>query len=266
MAELPFVMIATALAVVIALTLLWSLSVALKDASIIDIFWGPGFVLIAWVAFLFSDGVDARKWLLATLATLWGLRLGVYLALRNIGHGEDPRYVAMRKRAEANGQSFARRSYTRVYLLQGVIMWIVSLPLQLGQTYNTPSSLGLAAIIGTALFAIGFLFEAVGDFQLSRFKTDPANKGQVMDRGLWRYTRHPNYFGNACLWWGIFVVSCENLVGLWGLISPVLMTFLLLKVSGVSLLEQSLKDTKPAYRDYVQRTSAFFPRPPKQSV
>ncbi|MEO0580414.1 MAG: DUF1295 domain-containing protein, partial [Pseudomonadota bacterium] len=111
MAELPFVMIATALAVVIALTLLWSLSVALKDASIIDIFWGPGFVLIAWVAFLFSDGVDARKWLLATLATLWGLRLGVYLALRNIGHGEDPRYVAMRKRAEANGQSFARRSY-----------------------------------------------------------------------------------------------------------------------------------------------------------
>ncbi|MEO0578629.1 MAG: DUF1295 domain-containing protein, partial [Pseudomonadota bacterium] len=140
------------------------------------------------------------------------------------------------------------------------------LPLQLGQTYNTPSSLGLAAIIGTALFAIGFLFEAVGDFQLSRFKTDPANKGQVMDRGLWRYTRHPNYFGNACLWWGIFVVSCENLVGLWGLISPVLMTFLLLKVSGVSLLEQSLKDTKPAYRDYVQRTSAFFPRPPKQSV
>ena len=263
MAELPFVMIASAVAVFVALTLLWGISVAIRDASIIDIFWGPGFVLIAWVAFLFSDGVDERKWLLATLASLWGLRLGIYLALRNLGHGEDYRYQAMRQRAEEQGKSFAFRSYSRVYLLQGVIMWIVSLPLQLGQTYNSPAELGWLAYVGTAIFAVGFLFEAVGDFQLSRFKANPANKGEVMDQGLWRYTRHPNYFGNACLWWGIFIVSIENPVGWWGLISPVLMTFLLLKVSGVSLLEKSLEDKKPAYRAYIERTSAFFPLPPK---
>ncbi|MEM8983740.1 MAG: DUF1295 domain-containing protein [Pseudomonadota bacterium] len=263
MAELPFVMIASAVAIVVTLTALWLVSVVVKDASIIDIFWGPGFVLVAWVAYLFSDGVEARKLLLATLATVWGLRLGIYLAWRNLGHGEDPRYQAMRERAEQAGKNFALTSYARVYLLQGTVMWIVSLPLQLGQTYNTPEVLGPLAWLGSAVFAIGFLFEAFGDYQLAAFKADPAHKGLVMDRGLWRYTRHPNYFGNACLWWGIFLVSVENSVGWWGLISPVFMTFLLLKVSGVSLLEKSLSETKPAYRDYVERTSAFFPLPPK---
>ncbi|MEM1262544.1 MAG: DUF1295 domain-containing protein [Pseudomonadota bacterium] len=263
MAELPFVMIATAIAIVLALTALWLVSVVIKDASIIDIFWGPGFVLTAWVAYLFSDGIEARKLLIAGLATLWGLRLGIYLAWRNLGHGEDPRYQAMRERAEQAGKNFAVRSYARVYLLQGAVMWIVSLPLQIGQTYDTPDSVGVLAWIGTAIFAIGFLFEALGDYQLAAFKGNPANKGQVMDRGLWRYTRHPNYFGNACLWWGIFIVTLENPVGWWGIIAPVLMTFLLLKVSGVSLLEKSLSETKPAYRDYVARTSAFLPLPPK---
>lgn len=263
MLEWPLVLSSTALAVWGALTVLWVWSVAIRNASIIDIFWGPGFALIAVVSWLTTDGDPTRKALLLILTSLWGLRLGIYLARRNIGHGEDVRYVAMRERAENAGKNFARTSYLRVYMLQGVIMWLVSLPIQFGMMPSEPAAPGLLAILGIALFSIGFLFEAIGDWQLARFKADPTNRGQVMDRGLWRYTRHPNYFGNACLWWGLFLVAAEAGATWLTVLSPIIMTFLLLKVSGVALLEKSLAQTKPAYQDYVRRTSAFLPRPPR---
>ena len=239
-----------------AMFVLWLVSLPLRNASIVDIFWGPGFGLIALVTFFVADGLLERRLLLTVLTCAWSLRLGVYLALRNIGHGEDPRYVAMRNRREAAGGSFALFSLASVFGLQGVLMWLISWPVQLGQLGDAP--LGLAAATGVILWAIGFLFEAVGDLQLRRFKANPNNLGKVMDRGLWRYTRHPNYFGNACLWWGLWLIASET-APLWTLISPILMTLLLLKVSGVSLLEKSLKASKPGYADYVRRTSSFFP-------
>ncbi len=260
--------IQTVLAATLAITLacmiaLWLLSLPLRNASIVDIFWGPGFGIIAFAAYFMADGAEPRQILLTALTAAWAARLGIYLAWRNIGHGEDPRYRRMREKTEAAGGNFAIASLARVFLLQGVLMWLISMPVQIGQMYAEPPALGWVAAVGATLWLIGFLFEAVGDWQLARFKADPANRGEVMDRGLWRYTRHPNYFGNACLWWGLFVIACENPVGLWTVFAPIGMTWLLLKVSGVSLLERSLSRTKPKYQDYVRRTSAFFPLPPK---
>ncbi|MEM7278074.1 MAG: DUF1295 domain-containing protein [Pseudomonadota bacterium] len=263
MSELPFVLITTASVVLACVFVLWVISVAIKNASIIDIFWGPGFAIIAWVAWAFSDGDELRKFVLAGLTSLWAARLGIYLAIRNLGHGEDPRYQAMRRRAEKNGKNFGLRSLLSIFVLQAVLMWFISLPIQIGQMYQTPPAFGWVAIIGIILFAIGFLFEALGDWQLRVFKANPNNNGKVMDTGLWRYTRHPNYFGNACLWWGLYLIASENMAGALTIASPVFMTFLLLKVSGVSLLEKSLTQTKPQYADYVQKTNAFFPGPPK---
>lgn len=263
MTELPYLLTSTAVAVLVVMTLLWILSAAIKNASIVDIFWGPGFALIAITAFLTSDGLYERKVLLTALTTLWGLRLGLYLAARNLGHGEDPRYVRMRFKAEKAGKNFTASSFLSVFVLQGIIMWFISLPVQIAQAAATPDKLGILALVGTIIFLIGFGFEAIGDWQLARFKAEESNKGQVMDRGLWRYTRHPNYFGNACLWWGLFLIAAETPVVWLTILSPVLMTFLLLKVSGVALLEKSLSKAKPGYREYIRKTSAFIPRPPK---
>ena len=239
-----------------------SVRLPLKNVSIVDIFWGPGFAVIAMATWLLSEGNDDRKWLLTLLTTVWAARLGIYLAVRNIGHGEDYRYAKWRTEADEKGQNFALRALLRVFLLQGVIMWIISLPVQLGQLPAEPA-LGWMAALGTLVWLIGFSFEALGDWQLRQFKADPDNKGKVMDQGLWRYTRHPNYFGNACLWWGLWFVAAEA-APLWTAISPAIMTFLLMKVSGVSLLEQSLKSSKPGYETYVKSTNAFFPGLPRR--
>jgi len=263
MQELPLVLATTLVVTLICFFVLWLLSIPLKNASIVDIFWGPGFGVIAVVTWFVADGVPAQQNLLTALTVIWAARLGLYLAWRNIGHGEDPRYQRMREKTEAAGGNFVTASLFKVFLLQGILMWLISMPVQVGQVYDEPAGLGILAAIGALLWLVGFLFEAVGDWQLARFKADPANKGEVMDRGLWRYTRHPNYFGNACLWWGLFVIACANPVGLWTVYAPVAMTWLLLRVSGVSLLERSLKKTKPKYAEYVRRTSAFFPLPPK---
>ena len=263
MQELLPVLSATLLVTLACMFVLWLISIPLRNASIVDIFWGPGFGVIAVVTWWLADGVEARQNLLTVLTVVWALRLGGYLAWRNLGHGEDPRYRRMREKTEKAGGNFALASLVKVFLLQGILMWVISMPVQVGQMYARPAELGIVAGVGALLWLIGFLFEAVGDWQLARFKADPENEGEVMDRGLWRYTRHPNYFGNACLWWGLFIIACENPVGLWTVFAPVLMTWLLLKVSGVSLLERSLKKTRPKYEDYVRRTSAFFPLPPK---
>jgi len=239
----------------------WLVSVAVRNASIVDIVWGLGFVAVAWAVRLTSDGNDARQNLLVALTSIWGLRLSGYLFWRNHGKGEDYRYRAMRKRW---GPRFWLISLGTVFTLQGVLMWVVSLPVQLGQRADN-ADLGPLAWAGVALWAVGIFFETVGDAQLARFKADPANAGKVMNRGLWRYTRHPNYFGDACVWWGIALVAAEVPVGRWGIIGAVLMTLLLRRVSGVTLLEKSLSKRREGYTEYVARTSPFVPRPPRRA-
>lgn len=236
--------------------LLWLVSLALKDASIVDIFWGCGFVVVAWVGYFNTTGDETRKLLLTTLVTIWGVRLAGYLFQRNHGKGEDYRYQAMRKRIK----NFPLLSLPIVFIFQGVLIWLISLPIQFAQA--SPEPLTAFDLLGAVLWAIGLIFEAVGDWQLARFKADPNNKGKVMERGLWRYTRHPNYFGDALLWWGIFCFALPN--GWWTIISPFAMTTLLLKVSGVALLEKTLAKTKPQYEAYVRRTNAFLPWFPKK--
>ena len=257
------VMLASAAAIAVLMIATWLVSLALRDASIVDIVWGLGFVLVAWVSFAVADGSSARRWLIVVLTTLWGLRLAAYLAWRNIGNGEDYRYEALRRRY---GARFPIVSLYLVFGLQGLLMWIVSLPLQAAQVPDTPSGLVALDLIGIALWCVGMFFETVGDLQLARFKTDPASSGKVMDRGLWQYTRHPNYFGDFCVWWGLYAVALATGDAWWSIAGPLVMSILLLRVSGVTLLERQMAKRRPGYDDYVRRTSAFFPRPPRREV
>jgi steroid 5-alpha reductase family enzyme len=243
------------------LTALWAVSLALRDASIVDVFWGTGFVVVAWIAYALGDGSGDRSLLLALLVTAWGLRLTAHLARRNLGKGEDYRYAEMRQR---HGERWPLRSLFIVFWLQGALIWVVSLPVQVAMTDPTPAGLGVLDWVGTAVWAVGLAFEAGGDWQLSRFKADPANRGKVMDRGLWRYTRHPNYFGDFCVWWGIWLVALSAGSTWWTVVGPTVMSVLLIRVSGVAMLERSLSQRRPGYADYVSRTSAFFPRPPRR--
>lgn len=252
-------MLTAAITIVIVMVATWIVSVVIKNASIVDIVWGLGFVAVAWVLLWRIDGDSGRQTLLAIMVGLWGLRLGGYLAKRNLGHGEDWRYVLMRRK---HGAKFPLVSLVTVFGLQGVIMWTVSLPVQFGNGDATPP-IGPLAVFGIAIWAVGLGFEVIGDAQLARFKADPANAGQVMDSGLWRYTRHPNYFGDALLWWGIGIVGAETGSGVIGLVGPLVMTVFLTKVSGVPMLEHSMSKRRPGYADYVKRTSAFVPRPPR---
>ncbi len=250
---------ATALAAFTAMALLWLVSLWRRDASIVDIWWGPGFALIAAVAFALGSGGDpARRALSLALVSLWGLRLGAHLLWRNWGAGEDYRYQAMRRR---HGERFGLVSLGTVFGLQGFLAWIVSLPVQVVHV-SAGGALGALDALGAALTALGLGFEAVGDWQLARFKADPGNRGEVMDRGLWRYTRHPNYFGEFCVWWGFFLIALAA-GAWWSVVGPLLISVLLLKVSGVTLLEQNIGERRPAYRDYIARTNAFFPGPRK---
>jgi steroid 5-alpha reductase family enzyme len=239
----------------------WLLSLVERDASIVDIFWGLGFVLIAITSYAIADGYNPRKVLIVVLAVVWGVRLAAHIYWRNKGKGEDYRYRAMRAR---HGKRFSIVSLYTVFGLQGLLMWIISLPIQIAQISPAPARLGLLDRVGAAVWLTGFLFESLGDLQLARFKANPNNRGKVMDRGLWRYTRHPNYFGDSLMWWGFFLIALSVPAGIWTLISPLMMTGLLMKVSGVALLEKTLTKTKPEYGDYVHRTSAFVPWLPRR--
>ena len=250
----------TLIAVGALMPALWVVSLLLRDASIVDIFWGFGFAMIALLGFIRADGVPARRTLVTILTVAWGLRLAVHLLLRNWGAGEDYRYRAMRRRW---GSRFPVVSLVTVFVLQGTLMWIVSLPVQAAQSATAPDALTWVDGLGVVLWLVGFTFEVVGDLQLRLFKADPRNGGEVMDRGLWRYTRHPNYFGDATLWWGLGVIALSAR-GWWALIGPLVMTILLLRVSGVPLLERRMQRTRPGYEDYVRRTSPFVPLPPKR--
>lgn len=246
------------LAVLAALTLLWLVSLQLRDASIVDPFWGPGFALATLTYWLVDGRHGARGTLVLVLVALWAARLGWHLLRRNRREGEDPRYAAMRAR---HGERWSRVSLFRVFWLQGVILWIISMPLLAAVRSSGP--IGALDFIGAALALIGLTAEATADRQLRRFRADPASRGRVLDTGLWRYSRHPNYFGDAVVWWGLWIVAA-GAGAWWTVFSPAAMTFLLLKVSGVPLLEKGLEKSRPGYGEYARRTSAFVPWLPKQ--
>ncbi len=235
----------------------WLLSLYCKDVSIVDIAWGLGFVLVAWTSHLLRAGSNDSV-LLPVLVTLWGLRLSGYLAWRNHGQPEDRRYQKMRAHW---GGAFPWISLLTVFGAQALVMWIVSLPVQTVYDGSGDRRWWLS-LIGSLVFAVGLAFESLGDWQLARFKSDANNRGQVLDRGLWRYTRHPNYFGDFLVWWGIFLVAVADSQQWWTVIGPIIMSVLLMRISGVTLLESSLKQTKPGYQAYIDRTNAFFPGPP----
>jgi len=252
------------LALALALmTAVWVAGLVTRDASLVDRFWGAGFVVVAWCYWLQGGGGAGKPIAVLTLAlvTIWGLRLSLHITWRNWGHGEDPRYAAMRR---AGGPGWQWRSLVTVFGLQALLLWVISTPLRVALTATQTAVVPLV-VLGVACWLVGFTFEAGGDWQLARFKADPANRGRVLDTGFWRYTRHPNYFGDALCWWGFFALAAA-VGGWWTVFSPLLMTILLMKVSGVSLLEKSLLDTKPSYRDYVRRTNAFFPGRPRAGL
>jgi steroid 5-alpha reductase family enzyme len=249
------------LLIMVLMTLLWVVSIILRNVSIVDLFWGLGFVITAGFYFIKTDGFEPRKVILIVLVAIWGVRLSVYLALRNIGKGEDFRYKQFR-------QSYGEKrywwiSFFQTFLLQGVLMWLISAPLLGGQYYRLHCSLGIPDYIGIIFWLIGFCFEAGGDFQLARFRADPANKGKVLDKGFWRFTRHPNYFGDSAVWWG-YGFLCMASGSYIPILGSLLMTALIIKVSGVALLEKSLKEQKPQYKEYIEKTSAFLPWFPKK--
>lgn len=260
MTDLIFLLFTNLLIVLALLTLLWVVSVRIKDASIIDIAWGPACAMPAVLTFLRMDGADPRALVLTVLVSLWAARLALYLAQRNLGHSEDIRYQKMRAK-QSSDDAFARWSLPFVFWMQGVIAWIISLPVQLGQI--GADGFGVMAWIGVFIFALGLSFETIGDWQLKQFKADPANKGKLMTEGLWSWTRHPNYFGDAAVWTGLAVIALESPYGVWTLISPLVMTFFLVKISGKALTERMMEKKYPEYAGYKRRVSGFIPMPPK---
>jgi steroid 5-alpha reductase family enzyme len=250
-----------ALAAIAALAVLgWIVSVGKRNVGIVDSLWSLFFLLSASVFASASGSASPRATILLAMVALWALRLSGYITWRNRGEPEDRRYQAIRAAQEPG---FVWKSLFIVFALQGALAAVIATPLAVG--IASPAPLNAGDALGVALWAFGFLFEAVGDYQLARFKADPANRGRVMDEGLWRYTRHPNYFGEATLWWGYYLVAAAA-GGWWTIFSPLLMTFLLLKVSGVRLLEKDIGERRPEYRHYIVRTNAFFPGPRKDGA
>jgi steroid 5-alpha reductase family enzyme len=251
-----------ALAVImIFMTLLWIVSVIIKNVSIVDLFWGFGFVLTSSFYFLKSDGFFIRKIILMALVSIWGFRLSLYLAWRNYGKGEDFRYSNFRK--NYGEKRYWWISFFQTFLLQGILMWLISAPLLGVQFYGHNKALNILDYIGIIFWITGILFEAGGDFQLAAFKANPANKGKVLDKGFWRYTRHPNYFGDSSVWWGYGFI-CLAAGSYLPALGSLLMTALIIKVSGVALLEKSLKEQKSHYKEYIEKTSSFIPWFPKK--
>lgn len=255
----------TAITVLLMMAGTLGISLLRRRHDTIDTVWGFGFAGIAVVSFVLSGslaeyGSTVVRVLVTALTVIWGVRLAVHLHLRNSRRGEDPRYERIIARAKGNPIPHMIR---KVYLPQGVIMWLVSLPVQFAQYGG--DGLNVLGYLGVLVWLLGFGFETIGDAQLARFRANNVNSSAVLDTGLWRYTRHPNYFGDACAWWGLYLLACNSWLGVATVISPLLMTFLLVKGTGKPLLERSMARTRPEYAAYVERTSGFFPLPPKSS-
>jgi steroid 5-alpha reductase family enzyme len=246
-----------------AVIILWLVSIPLRDVSIIDMFFAVILFAITAASYALGEGVAQRKQLLLILVGLWALRITAHLIRRNWGHGEDPRYTRLRQWTK-DERSFVWLSLRKVFLLQGIVIWFVSLPVQIAQVYTVPVALGWLAWLGTALWVVGFFFESVADYQLTRFRADPANKGTVLNSGLWKYSRHPNYFGELCVWWGLFLIACDNPIGFLTVIGPILYTFLIVNVTGQRTLDKKLAREKPGYEAYMKSTSGLIPMWPKQ--
>lgn len=257
MADTSTVLLAAIVTIACLMLATWSVSLLRRDASIVDIVWGLGFVLVAWAAKFVTGASGAGNWLLLLMVTVWGLRLAAYLAKRNLGKGEDFRYKAMRRK---HGERFAIVSLYTVFGLQGALMFLVSLPVTMGQR-DTSAGAGFVVFLGFVVWTIGIYFEAVGDAQLARFKRDPRNEGQIMDQGLWALTRHPNYFGDSLVWWGLAIVGSSQGAGVWAFLGAGVMTVLLVRVSGAAMLDRLLAKRKPGYAEYMARTSGFIPMP-----
>lgn len=252
---------ATLGAALVVVLVAFAFGVAGGKHRIIDVFWGLGFAAVALTGLVLSAGYGdgGRRYLVTALTVVWGVRLAAHIGWRGRGEPEDPRYVQFLARAPGNRTVYALRM---VYLLQGVSLWFVSWPVQVAQ-YD-PDPLTALSYAGVAVFAVGLFFEAVGDLQLARFRADPGNRGRVLDTGLWRYTRHPNYFGDACVWWGLWLLAADSWLGVTTVICPIVMTYLLLKKTGKPLLEAHLSASRPGYAEYVRRTSGFVPLPPRR--
>ncbi|MDH3336735.1 MAG: DUF1295 domain-containing protein [Gammaproteobacteria bacterium] len=258
------ILLATNFAVAIgAVVVLWLVSIPLRDVSIIDMFFAVILFAITAVSYVLGEGVPVRKQLLLLLVGLWALRITAHLIKRNWGHGEDARYTKLRSWVK-DDRSFIWLSLRKVFLLQGVVIWMASLPVQVALQYAIPVELGWLAWLGTALWVVGFIFESVADYQLMRFRADPANKGTVLKTGLWQYSRHPNYFGELCVWWGLFLIACDNPAGFFTVIGPILYSYLVVNVTGQRTLDKKLAREKPDYEAYMASTSGLIPMWPKQ--
>ncbi len=239
----------------------WVISAVRRDASIVDRVWSVGFIVAAWTYAIAADAWTPRTWLALALVTIWGARLAIYITVRNWGEGEDKRYQRMRERRP---QSFTARSLVTIFLLQGLLAWLVSLPLLGATAIDVPVELIWLDYLAIVVWMVGFVFEAGGDWQLSRFLADPANRGKVMDRGLWRYTRHPNYFGDTTVWWAYLLLALST-GAWWGAVGTILMTAILL-TTGVGLTDKNMTkggSKREGFDEYVARTNTFFPGPPK---
>ena len=256
---LPF----TVLAVVVVLGGTFLVALRLHRHAVVDIAWGLGFAAVALAAYAASSGEGhvVPRTLALVLTVVWGARLALHIGLRQRGKGEDPRYEELLSRADGHPGRYALR---HVYLPQGAVMWFVSLPVQVTMVERGGPS--LLTWLGVVVWVVGFAFESIGDRQLTRFRDDPSSKGQVLDTGLWRYTRHPNYFGDACVWWGLWLVASASWPGVLTVLSPLVMTWLLAKGTGKPLLEKDMSSRRPGYADYVRRTSGFVPLPPRRST
>jgi steroid 5-alpha reductase family enzyme len=241
-------------------TLFWTLSLVLGDVSFVDGLWGLGFILVATISFFVAPGAGLHKQALLLLSILWGMRLSVHLFDRWRRCGPDPRYVQMLARAK-NRKRF---SLYYIFLFQGLLIVIIAAPLQMGMMAPASAEPGLLFVAGVILWAIGLYFEAVADAQLEAFKANPENADGILDRGLWRYSRHPNYFGDACAWWGLYLIAADSgPIGAASIFGPLLITWMLMKWSGIPLLEHRMEKSRPAYKEYKSRTNAFFPGKPR---
>jgi steroid 5-alpha reductase family enzyme len=243
--------------------ILWRISIRIRDVSIVDLFWGGGFGLVALVLFLVNQPTSFYAQALTLMPVLWSLRYTIHIFRRNWGHGEDARYTKLRSWVKGDA-AFHQLSLKKVFLVQGNWMFVVSLPIVVGLSFNSAPVFPFLVWLGAAVWLVGILLEAIADRQLTAFRADPEKRGTILDTGLWRYSRHPNYFGNATLWWGIFIAACAQPWALLTVISPYKMNYLLVNVTGVATLEKKMSREKPAYADYMARTNRFIPWPPKK--